>query len=381
MSSIIGTWIYNGTSSIFLRYGINISSSLNFTCDGVAYREIRSTYSASNQLDWNISYYASISNNITVYNNSLGTWSDEKYKTIVVTSDEADSRSKLWLVLNFKRVGEDTEYLISHSTLLKLGEVYRYLSDTTDEVIIKDLPNKLVVTAPILDYPEISPNVDSDGRSKIVSPQSPYTAFGYITVKGVKINNKTISTNGTYTYDNSSGYAESVTVNVSSSGLDTDAINGTKSTITEEDLAGLLKITKYMYQGNTTITKVSLPSSVTSILDYSFFQCSKLASFDAKNSSVTSIGPYAFGSCNKLTLAIFPSTLSTISANALRSSANNNFVFLRTTPPTLANTNAFVTKNGLTIIVPTSAVDTYKAATNWSAYASYITGGAENYSA
>lgn len=381
MSSIIGTWVYNGTSSIFLRYGINISGSLNFTCDGVTYREIRSTYSASNQLDWNISYYASISNNITVYNNSLGTWSDEKYKTIVVTSDEADSGSKLWLVLNFKRVGEDTEYLINHSTLLKLGEVYRYLSGTTDEVIIKDLPNKLVVTAPILDYPEISPNVDSDGRSKIVSPQSPYTAFGYVTVKGIKINNKTITTNGTYTYDNSSGYAESVTVNVSSSGLDTDAINGTKSTITEEDLAGLLKITKYMYQGNTTITKVSLPSSVTSILDYSFFQCSKLASFDAKNSSVTSIGSYAFGSCNKLTLAVFPSTLSTISANALRSSANNNFVFLRTTPPTLANTNAFVTKNGLTITVPTSAVDTYKAATNWSAYASYITGGAENYSA
>jgi hypothetical protein len=48
-------------------------------------------------------------------------------------------------------------------------------------------------------------------------------------------------------------------------------------------------------------------------------------------------------------------------------------VFNRTTPPTLANTNAFSNINSICkIYVPDESVEVYKSATNWVTYADYI---------
>ena len=69
------------------------------------------------------------------------------------------------------------------------------------------------------------------------------------------------------------------------------------------------------------------------------------------NGSLTSIGALAFGNCFSV----------------------KYYIFLSTTPPTLANINAFTGINPICkIYVPDASVEAYKMATNWNNYANYI---------
>ena len=113
--------------------------------------------------------------------------------------------------------------------------------------------------------------------------------------------------------------------------------------------SGTTKIGTYVFQNCTSLTSITIPSSVTSIDIYAFSYCNKLTNITIPN-SVTSIGGYAFGYCSSLT----------------------NIIIQATTPPTLANTNAFSNTNNCPIYVPSESVDTYKAATKWSSFASRI---------
>ena len=100
------------------------------------------------------------------------------------------------------------------------------------------------------------------------------------------------------------------------------------------------------------LQSVSIGSSVTSIGSYAFYNCYSLASVTIP-SSVTSIGTYAFYNCT----------------------AVGAYHVLRATPPTLASTNAFTgIPSDCIIYVPAASLATYKAATNWSTYASYMVG-------
>lgn len=102
------------------------------------------------------------------------------------------------------------------------------------------------------------------------------------------------------------------------------------------------------FESCSSLTSVTIPNSVTSI-DSSVFQgCISLTSITIPN-SVTSIGEYAFFYCNSLTSV-------TIEAP---------------TPPTLG-INAFEDTNDCPIYVPAESVETYKAASGWSSYASRI---------
>lgn len=65
---------------------------------------------------------------------------------------------------------------------------------------------------------------------------------------------------------------------------------------------------------------------------------------------ITSIGQYAFYGCTALEKVIIRAT----------------------TPPSLGNVNAFASTNNCPIYVPDASVDAYKAAANWSTYASRI---------
>ena len=94
---------------------------------------------------------------------------------------------------------------------------------------------------------------------------------------------------------------------------------------------------------------ITIPDSVTSIGNTAFYFCSGLTSINIP-SGVTSIGSDAFNGCRSLT---------SVTVNA-------------TTPPTLPNVNVFNNTNNCPIYVPSESVDAYKAATNWSTYASRI---------
>ena len=148
------------------------------------------------------------------------------------------------------------------------------------------------------------------------------------------------------------------------------------------------------------LTSVSIPSGVTSIGTYAFCYCnilknitipSSVASigsnafqycYNLKNitipSGVTSIESTTFSSCATLTSVTIPSSVASIGGNAFSScSLIKEYHLLPTSPPSLSNTNAFSNiQSDCVIYVPRSEGGTvlaaYKAAQNWSTYASYM---------
>ena len=152
-------------------------------------------------------------------------------------------------------------------------------------------------------------------------------------------------------------------------------------------------IGSYAFQYYSSLTSVTIPSGVTSIGNYAFQSCSSLTSINIP-SGVTSIGANTFDSCSSLTSVTIPSGVTSIGDRSFKSSgltninipsgvtsiereAFNGCSSLQTvivnaiTPPTLGN-NVFNNTNDCPIYVPAASVDTYKAASNWSTYASRI---------
>lgn len=125
---------------------------------------------------------------------------------------------------------------------------------------------------------------------------------------------------------------------------------------------------------------------VTSVGDYAFASASYLTSVDFP--MVTAIGQYAFNGCIRITVADFAS-VNTIGASAFQNCYSLTALIIRSDAvATLSNTNALGgcshilgakndvynpngDKDGY-IYVPRSLVDSYKAATNWSTYATQI---------
>ena len=110
-------------------------------------------------------------------------------------------------------------------------------------------------------------------------------------------------------------------------------------------LSGITSVAPWMFQHCTSLTSVTIPDSVTSIGYSAFYECTSLSSITLP-SGVTNIGNNAFSRCSGLT----------------------SITVLATTPPTLGYGGL---GNG-SIYVPSESVETYKAASGWSDYASRI---------
>lgn len=121
------------------------------------------------------------------------------------------------------------------------------------------------------------------------------------------------------------------------------------------------------------LTNITIGNGVTSIGGAAFFACGRLASITIPD-SVTSISSGAFNSCTSLKSITIPSNVTSMGGAALRIGGGANEVIitmLPTTPPTIAS-NTFTAEYLNKIIVPKGTSETYKAATNWSAFADYI---------
>ena len=134
--------------------------------------------------------------------------------------------------------------------------------------------------------------------------------------------------------------------------------------------SGITSISEYAFERCNGLTSITIPDSVTTIYGYAFEHCGSLTSVTIPN-GVTSIGEYAFSGCVALTSITIPDSVTSIGSYAFQyCEVLTSITIKATTPPTLGY-NVF---NGSScpIYVPAESVEAYKAATNWSSYASRI---------
>ena len=128
-----------------------------------------------------------------------------------------------------------------------------------------------------------------------------------------------------------------------------------------------------VFRNCSSLVSVALPSGVTSIGNYDFYGCKGLTSVGIPD-GVTSIGTYAFRDCTSLASVVIPDGVTSIGTYAFYNCNSLVEVDMSrcTSVPTLANNNFNRKPAGLQIKVPASLYDSFIAATNWSALASYI---------
>lgn len=131
-------------------------------------------------------------------------------------------------------------------------------------------------------------------------------------------------------------------------------------------------ISDYAFYNCSGLTSVTIGSGVTTISDSAFSDCKKLKSVTIPN-SVTSIGGSAFGYCSGLTSVTIGSGVTSISGYGAfyNCSSLTSVTINAVTPPTLGS-SVFGNTNNCPIYVPSGSVDTYKAASGWSNYATRI---------
>ena len=131
----------------------------------------------------------------------------------------------------------------------------------------------------------------------------------------------------------------------------------------------------YAFYSCNSLVSANMPDNATNVVSYLFNYCYALARIVIPD-GVTSIGGSAFQGCHSLASLTIPDGVTSILANAFASCYGmKEYHFLPTTPPTLANTNAFTNiQSDCIIYVPQESLEAYQTAANWSTYASYMQG-------
>lgn len=168
--------------------------------------------------------------------------------------------------------------------------------------------------------------------------------------------------------------------------------------ITEVNISeGVTKIGDFAFRSCTNLKSVTLPSTLKTIGSSAFYS-TKITTLDVPN-GVTKINSNAYTSCTSLTTVFLPDTVTALDTQCFRydtkiskvtmgeginsigtycfsGCSGLKAVIIRKTASVcpLSNTNAFSSsaissKTGY-IYVPSALVESYKAATNWSTYAS-----------
>lgn len=154
------------------------------------------------------------------------------------------------------------------------------------------------------------------------------------------------------------------------SARETALINRSVTTYTNGDLQ---TVGQYAFFHCEALQSVSLPN-VTTTGSYSFASCYALTSVEIPK--LTAVTFNLFSACRSLTRVEFPSATA-VSAQAFNGCESLDTLILSAdTVATMSNTNALtgtpIAAGTGYVYVPDSLVNSYKAASNWSTYASQI---------
>ena len=127
----------------------------------------------------------------------------------------------------------------------------------------------------------------------------------------------------------------------------------------------------YAFYSCNNITRIDIPYNVTSIGYAAFYNCRGLTSVTIPD-SVTVIMQYAFSDCTSLTSCTIGNSVTSIGNSAFNGCSGLTSITVEaTTPPTLGS-SVFNSTNNCPIYVPNESVETYKATSGWTTYASRI---------
>ena len=120
------------------------------------------------------------------------------------------------------------------------------------------------------------------------------------------------------------------------------------------------------------LTSINIPDGVTSLGNGCFWECSSLTSINIPE-GVTSLGSDCFSDCTSLTSITMPEGVTSLGARCFYNCTSLTLAtVLPATPPTLGWAAFDNVHTSFNIKVRSPYVNAYKAATNWSEYASKI---------
>ena len=259
------------------------------------------------------------------------------------------------------------EYLIQGETLTGIADAIRGKTGGTEPVAVSDMAAQIEgieagggddVLNALIDgsITEISSNATSIGNFAF-STRSGLTAadFPAATIVGNRAFNQC---------------SNLTTVNFPSATIVGDYVFYSCSSLTTVNFPSATSIGNYAFQSCSSLTTVNFPSA-TSIGDNVFQSCSSLTTVDFH--VATSIGKYAFYYCFDLTTVDIRVATSIGRGVFMSCTALKALILRSETMSTLENTDAFSNTaiiNGTGYIyVPSSLIEQYKVATNWSTYA------------